>query len=122
VDVRGGSAEVVLSDRGRLAGATSLPLGAVRLSEMFLRRDPPSARDLLRMRAQIRSLVTEPLRHLRREPIDRLIATSATAGAIVCAANNVKRSKGDAADRLAAPAAGEPAHEPVELGSAATAC
>ena len=34
--------------------------------------------------------------------VDRVIATSATAGAIVCAVNNIKRSQRHQADRLAA--------------------
>jgi exopolyphosphatase/guanosine-5'-triphosphate,3'-diphosphate pyrophosphatase len=105
VDVGGGSAQVVLSEHGRFVGATSVPLGAVRLTETFVQRDPLWAEDLVRMREHIRLHLTEPLRHARRAPIDRLIATSATAGAIVSAANTVKRSHRDAADRLAASSA-----------------
>src|SRR5579871_6660498 len=41
VDVGGGSAEVILSEHGVLSEAFSKPLGAVRLTEVFLRTDPP---------------------------------------------------------------------------------
>src|SRR6202049_5202490 len=40
VDVGGGSAEVILSDHGVLGESFSKPLGAVRLTDVFLQRDP----------------------------------------------------------------------------------
>ncbi len=57
VDVGGGSTEVVLAER-RPSGdwrdeARSLPLGAVRLVEGYLRGDPPAPAELARMEAAI---------------------------------------------------------------------
>ncbi len=42
IDLGGGSCEVTLSDRGRIQQMVSLPLGAVRLQQEFLRTDPPA--------------------------------------------------------------------------------
>jgi exopolyphosphatase / guanosine-5'-triphosphate,3'-diphosphate pyrophosphatase len=40
MDVGGGSAELILSEGGRLVEAFSKPLGALRLTEVFLKSDP----------------------------------------------------------------------------------
>ncbi|MCC6294032.1 MAG: Ppx/GppA family phosphatase, partial [Bryobacterales bacterium] len=42
VDVGGGSAEFILAENGRRREAFSKPLGAVRLTEVFLKSDPPA--------------------------------------------------------------------------------
>src|SRR5690349_15721218 len=42
MDVGGGSAELILSEGGRLVEAYSKPLGALRLTEVFLKSDPPN--------------------------------------------------------------------------------
>ena len=102
VDVGGGSAEVILSERGVLAESFSKPLGAVRLTEVFLKSDPPAPAELRRMNAYIEEKLATPLRRIGVGPFDRAIATSATAAAIVCAVNRVRRSRRDEADRLKA--------------------
>src|SRR5580658_7716029 len=89
VDVGGGSAEVILSEHGVLAEAFSKPLGAVRLTEVFLRSDPPGPIDLHRMNEYIDEKLVAPLRKIGSGPFDRAISTSATAAAIVCAVNRV---------------------------------
>jgi exopolyphosphatase/guanosine-5'-triphosphate,3'-diphosphate pyrophosphatase len=102
VDVGGGSAEVILADHGVLSEAFSKPLGAVRLTEVFLKSDPPSPLELHRMHEYIEEKLATPLRRIGAGPFDRVIATSATAAAIVCAVNRVRRSRRDEADRLKA--------------------
>ena len=47
-DIGGGSTELVLSDAGQIVESFSKPLGAVRLTEMFLKSDPADPRELLR--------------------------------------------------------------------------
>lgn len=105
VDVGGGSAQLILSENGRVAGSASLPLGAVRLTEAFLTTDPPSAPEIGRLLEHVRTSLTGPLEPFRLANVHRLIATSSTAAAIVCAANGLKRSRRHEADGLAATAA-----------------
>ena len=50
IDVGGGSCEVSLSERKRLKETISLPLGAVRLTEEFLKSDPPVKEEIARMK------------------------------------------------------------------------
>ena len=102
VDVGGGSAEIMLSEGGTLAEAYSKPLGAVRLAEVFLRSDPPSALELNQMTEYVDEKLAAPLARIGRGRFDRFIATSATAAAIVCAVNRVSRANRDSADRLRA--------------------
>jgi exopolyphosphatase/guanosine-5'-triphosphate,3'-diphosphate pyrophosphatase len=105
VDVGGGSMELILSEAGELKTAFSKPLGAVRLTEVFLKSDPPDARALGRMDKYIDEKLAAPLRRIGHGPFQRMIGTSATAAAIVSAVNRVPRARRDTADRLRATAA-----------------
>jgi exopolyphosphatase/guanosine-5'-triphosphate,3'-diphosphate pyrophosphatase len=101
IDVGGGSCEVILSENGRLATAFSKPLGAVRLTEAFLRNDPPTEQDLHRLEKSIDERLTAPVNRIS-PGFDRVIATSATAAAIVSAVNRVPRVRREEADHLRA--------------------
>ncbi|MBM3758276.1 MAG: Ppx/GppA family phosphatase, partial [Acidobacteria bacterium] len=83
IDIGGGSAEVIVSDLGRMTAAVSKPLGAVRLTELFLRNDPPRAEDLVRLHAFIDQKIGSMMRKTGEVVVDRVIATSATAAAVV---------------------------------------
>jgi exopolyphosphatase/guanosine-5'-triphosphate,3'-diphosphate pyrophosphatase len=100
IDIGGGSAEIIAGDGGRLREAFSKPLGAVRLAEMFLKRDPPSQLQLHQMREYIQAKLDSAVQRLGHSKWDRVIATSATAAAIAGAVARVPRSKRDEIDRL----------------------
>lgn len=104
-DVGGGSAELILSEGGRMIDAFSRPLGAVRLTGMFLKSDPPDPRELARMEKHIQERIAGAVERIGTAPIERMVATSATAAAAVCAANGVRRAKRAMADRFLASAA-----------------
>jgi exopolyphosphatase/guanosine-5'-triphosphate,3'-diphosphate pyrophosphatase len=55
VDMGGGSVEVIRAMEGTITDVASLKLGAVRLSEMFLRSDPPAPAELELLRAHART-------------------------------------------------------------------
>ncbi len=99
VDVGGGSAELIASDRGRIETAFSRPLGAVRLQSVFLQDDPPQQEQLLRLRSFIQEKLAVTLPKLSDQPYDRLISTSASAAAIVSAVSKVPRTRRDTIDR-----------------------
>ncbi len=102
IDVGGGSAELIISRGGELVDAVSKPLGAVRLTQVFLESDPPKPEELHRLHRYIDEKLLDFYRQHGAEPFDRVIATSATAAAIVCGVNEVPRAKRDTADRLRA--------------------
>ncbi len=102
VDVGGGSAELIISQGGQLVDAVSKPLGAVRLTELFVKSEPPLPEELHRLHSYIEEKLASFRKQHSAEKFDRAIATSATAAAIVSAANGLARSKRDQADRLRA--------------------
>ena len=102
VDVGGGSAEVIVGENGQLVDAVSKPLGAVRLTGVFLEHDPPRQIELLRLQEFIDEKLSSAIRKLGVKPVDRAIATSATAAAMVGAVNRIPRGRRDEGDRLRA--------------------
>jgi exopolyphosphatase/guanosine-5'-triphosphate,3'-diphosphate pyrophosphatase len=102
VDVGGGSAELIISQNGQLLDAVSKPLGAVRLTEVFLESDPPKQEELRRLDAYLQEKLLPFHKQHGAEKFDRALATSATAAAVVCAVNQIARTKRDEADRLRA--------------------
>jgi exopolyphosphatase / guanosine-5'-triphosphate,3'-diphosphate pyrophosphatase len=117
VDVGGGSAELIVSQDGQLVDSVSKPLGAVRLTEMFLQSDPPKPVELQRLHAYIDEKLTPFYRTHGSEKFQRTIVTSATAAAVISAVNQVARSKRDDADRQCVRAA-----QVEELYAALTRC
>jgi exopolyphosphatase/guanosine-5'-triphosphate,3'-diphosphate pyrophosphatase len=102
VDIGGGSVEVIGVENDRMTDAVSKQLGAVRMREIFLRADPPSSRELHQMREYVAEKLADSVRRIGAGHWDRVIATSATASAVVCAVAGIPRSRRDEADRLRA--------------------
>lgn len=102
VDVGGGSAELIVSQHGQILDAVSKPLGAVRLTEIFLQNDPPNPIDLHNLHSFITEKTQPFFQAHAGEKFDRVIATSASAAAVVCAVNQIPRSRREEADRLQA--------------------
>lgn len=100
VDVGGGSSEIILSDHGARAEAFSKPLGALRLTKVFLESDPPSSSELRRMEQYIDEKLAPCLARIGARGFDRAIGTSATAAAMVCAVHRIPRTRREEADRL----------------------
>lgn len=99
IDIGGGSAEIILSRDDGIELAFSKPLGALRLQELFLKSDPPRASDLHRLEQYVGERIESAVRRMGNAHIDRVVGTSATASAVVCAANKIPRSRRDEADR-----------------------
>ena len=76
-DVGGGSMQVTRFDRRRLVDSVSLPFGALRLSEKFLHDDPPSGKQIRRLRDHVRSRLSKA-RMDRLASGDWLVGTGGT--------------------------------------------
>ena len=105
IDIGGGSAEIIGAEGGVLRDAFSKPLGAVRLREIFLKNDPPTALQLHQMHEYIAAKLDAPVRRLGPGGWDRAIATSATAAAVAGAVARVPGSRREEIDRLRTPTA-----------------
>src|ERR1700678_3712789 len=82
IDLGGGSCEVTVSDQGRIREMISLPLGAVRLQQEFLRGDPPEKQDIARLKQFIDLQLRRAERKLGPVHVGLVIATSGTAAAL----------------------------------------
>jgi exopolyphosphatase/guanosine-5'-triphosphate,3'-diphosphate pyrophosphatase len=108
IDLGGGSCEITLSDKGRIKEMVSLPLGAVRLQQEFLRSDPPEKLDIARLKQYIDAQLRRAERKMGMPRVSLVIATSGTAAALSEAsaflASKIPVRKGGRAAKGAAPA------------------
>ncbi len=82
VDVGGGSVQLVIGNRDRCALTASAPLGALRLTELLLAGDPPSRRELARLRRRIRSQLRAALSTLEPFEPERAFGSSGSIHAL----------------------------------------
>ncbi|MGH8276974.1 MAG: exopolyphosphatase, partial [Steroidobacteraceae bacterium] len=93
LDLGGGSCEITLSTGGHIGFTASLPLGAVRLTEEFLKHDPPAAKELKRLRSFINKELERVSGRISGVKPRTVIATSGTAAALAvwCGSLSKKR-------------------------------
>jgi exopolyphosphatase/guanosine-5'-triphosphate,3'-diphosphate pyrophosphatase len=78
VDIGGGSVELALGAGGRLEWAASEKLGALRMTERFVRTDPLSGKDEQRLVAHVESAVEPHVERVREAGVDCAVGTSGT--------------------------------------------
>ena len=78
IDVGGGSVEITLGTGSSIQLARSFKLGVIRLTERFVRGDPPSERDERRMVKHIESEIERHCDQIAAIGFDRVIGTSGT--------------------------------------------
>jgi len=94
VDLGGGSCELTVSSKGHIRETVSLPLGAVRLTNEFLRHDPPRRSELRRLRAFVeREIGRVAGRSFWTRP-KAVIATSGTAASLAAVCHGLYKTKG----------------------------
>ena len=60
VDIGGGSTELIEGDRERFLDFVSLPVGSVKLTEMFIRSDPPEEEEITRLTRFLKEAISAP--------------------------------------------------------------
>lgn len=98
IDIGGGSVELILGENGQFQEAFSKPIGAVRMTGMFLDFDPPAPAELAQMEEYLTERMAPAVAGFRRKKISRVIATAGTAAAVVRAANHMSGLRREAAD------------------------
>jgi exopolyphosphatase/guanosine-5'-triphosphate,3'-diphosphate pyrophosphatase len=91
IDVGGGSCEVSLSEHKRIVETVSLPLGAVRLTQEFLKSDPPTKAEIAGMRKFVARELRRASRKISGERVRVVIATSGTAAALSAASQAMRK-------------------------------
>lgn len=95
MDLGGGSCELTYSQKGHVKEIVTLPLGAVRLTQEFLRHDPPRKDELKRLREFINEEVANIPRQLTQSRVAVAVATSGTAAALAQSAHSLKLARTD---------------------------
>jgi exopolyphosphatase / guanosine-5'-triphosphate,3'-diphosphate pyrophosphatase len=93
VDLGGGSCELTLSRKGQIRDTASLPLGAVRLTNEFLKHDPPRKSELKRLRGFVVREIGRVQDRIKSARVGAVIATSGTAAALAAVATHLARFK-----------------------------
>ncbi|MEJ7765558.1 MAG: Ppx/GppA phosphatase family protein, partial [Acidimicrobiales bacterium] len=78
IDIGGGSTEFVIGEGRRVLEAVSLKLGAIRLTERFLRREPLRKKEVAECRRYVRAYLTHPVRRARDLGFDVAVGSSGT--------------------------------------------
>jgi exopolyphosphatase/guanosine-5'-triphosphate,3'-diphosphate pyrophosphatase len=93
IDLGGGSCELTVSQGGHIRDAVSLPLGAVRLTDEFLRHDPVRKGELKRLRGFVAREVNRIAARISAARVKNVIATSGTAAALAAVATRLRRGR-----------------------------
>ncbi|GAC1430307.1 MAG: Ppx/GppA phosphatase family protein [Terriglobales bacterium] len=94
MDLGGGSCELTISSKGHIRDTVSLPLGAVRLSNEFLRQDPPRKPEMRQMRGFISREIGRISDRIIRARPKVVIATSGTAESLAGIGHGLFKTKG----------------------------
>jgi len=78
IDIGGGSTEFVIGEGSHVLEALSLKLGAIRLTERFLSREPLRKKDVTECRRYVRAYLTHPVRGARDLGFDVAVGSSGT--------------------------------------------
>jgi len=93
VDLGGGSCELTISIKGHIRDTVSLPLGAVRLTNEFLRHDPPRKPELRRLRGFVTREIQRIAERITRARPQVVLATSGTADSLVAIGQGLYKTK-----------------------------
>jgi exopolyphosphatase / guanosine-5'-triphosphate,3'-diphosphate pyrophosphatase len=94
MDLGGGSCELTISVKGHIRETVSLPLGAVRLTNEFLRHDPPRKPELSRLSGFVTREIGRISDRIIRAKPKVVIATSGTAESLAAVCHGLYKTKG----------------------------
>ncbi|MGH9512972.1 MAG: Ppx/GppA phosphatase family protein [Terriglobales bacterium] len=93
MDLGGGSCELTISVDGHIRDTVSLPLGAVRLTNEFLRHDPPRKTETRQLRGFISREIERIADRIIRANPKVVIATSGTAESLAAVCHGLYKTK-----------------------------
>ena len=78
IDIGGGSTELIATRSGKQPESVSLPLGAVTLTERFIKHDPPNTEELTLLRRMVREILGSHAAMIQPDAAGILIGTAGT--------------------------------------------
>jgi exopolyphosphatase / guanosine-5'-triphosphate,3'-diphosphate pyrophosphatase len=103
IDIGGGSTEISLFRDGLPLSLFSVKVGAVRLTEQYLVSDPPKAKQLSNLKAEVRAAFDRPARELRNAKWQQASGTSGTVLAIGAALRDTNSTSTERKNQAAQP-------------------
>lgn len=97
IDIGGGSTELLIGEKGEILFSTSLKLGAIRLTEKYLKKDPLNATDMQKCRIHIESVLSAFLPQIETWKPFMVVGSSGTISSV---ASIVLEKKMEKRDRL----------------------
>ncbi len=97
IDIGGGSTELLVGEKGEILFSTSLKLGAIRLTEKFLKKDPLSMMDLQKCRIHIESVLSAFVPQIETWKPFQVVGSS---GSITSVTSMILENRGEKRDRL----------------------
>lgn len=82
MDIGGGSAELAVGNRTSSFATFSIPIGAVRLTEHYLRHDPPTDKELMAMNRAVKQKLAPAVRRLNHEKFTMAFGSGGTMTAL----------------------------------------
>jgi exopolyphosphatase / guanosine-5'-triphosphate,3'-diphosphate pyrophosphatase len=92
IDLGGGSCELTISDQHRMLNTVSLPLGAVRLTNDFLKHDPPRKPELQQLKGFAAREIERIQQRITKAKPKVVIATSGTAESLTAVGHNLYKT------------------------------
>jgi exopolyphosphatase/guanosine-5'-triphosphate,3'-diphosphate pyrophosphatase len=90
VDIGGGSTELVVGHRGEALAATSLKLGAIRLTRRFFPRERIKSSEVEQCRSFVRATLAPFVREVRSHPFDIVVGSSGTVTAVAAMVSSAR--------------------------------
>ena len=90
IDIGGGSTEIIFSNDYTIIETQSLPMGAVRMKELYIKSDPINTREYEMLQDHIRSIIKS---HLKIKTLPKYVTTFGCAGTITSLVNMNSNSK-----------------------------
>ena len=78
VDIGGGSMELIVGDGKKHYFLKSFPLGVARLTDHFLRKDPPSAKQLRKLEKYVEKKLLRAVKKIKKLTVANVIGTAGT--------------------------------------------
>lgn len=92
IDLGGGSCELTISDKHRILSTVSVPLGAVRVTNEFLKHDPPRKAELKQLRGFVAREIGRIQNRITKARPKVVIATSGTAESLAAVCHNLYKT------------------------------
>ena len=107
IDIGGGSTEISLLRDGTPLSLFSVRLGAVRLTERYLKSDPPKPKEVVNLKTEVYSAFQRPARELKNARWQQVSGTSGTISAIGATLRTHKIRDNEKKEQPAQPAESE---------------